>query len=250
MLDLLFPRLCLACDGTLGRGAELLLCARCRGQIRPVRPESVCATCLRTLPSTGPANPRCIDCLRRPRPLRRIVALWWYEPPLDLVIRALKYRRLEFLARPLVEEALAREPLARLETPDMLVPVPLSPLRRWRRGFNQAESLAAAVGWASGLPLVGALRRSPLPQVAQARLGRRERLSRDFSCQLRVPQAERDRLRDGSVLLMDDVVTTGSTLAACAELLVRYGARKVDALVLAATPRHALGGLPRLLDTS
>jgi len=117
------------------------------------------------------------------------------------------------------------------ESGTILIPVPLAKDRLRERGYNQAEELARAYGQQYGLPVQNLLvrHRSTLPQ---AKLGRQERLEnvRDaFSCAGSLPS---------SVMLVDDVATTLSTLHACAVALRAGGAQTVRGLVLARARRH------------
>jgi ComF family protein len=133
---------------------------------------------------------------------------------------------LRHLARLLAEEAPALLPLGAW---DALVPVPLHWSRRWRRGFNQAEVLARAVGRRHGLSvqrrLLRRVRATP-PQHGDA--GSRRRNVRDAFA---VPRA--DGCAGRSLLLIDDVFTTGATANACAAALRSAGATTVGVLTLA-----------------
>jgi len=110
---------------------------------------------------------------------------------------------------------------------DGLVPVPLHWLRRWRRGFNQAEVLARAVGARHRLPvLAGALARvRPTPQQHGDLEARRRNVREAF--------AVRAVVTGRRLLLVDDVFTTGATADACAAALLRAGAAEVGVLTLA-----------------
>lgn len=247
IVDRLSPPWCLHCRAGLADGhTPLLVCRRCRGLFRPVDTRSRCRCCLRELTAGRDAGPRCLACRSAP-PVDRLVAAWWYEPPLSDVLRRLKFGRLEALARPLVEAATARELTFVLEATERVVPVPLALWRRWNRGFNQAESLAGPLAERLGIPLTTALtRRTPVSR-RQARLGRRLR-QRIRQGGYLVREQYRGEIAGRSVLLVDDIVTTGATLAAAASALRAAGAREVLAFVIAATPRR--GPRPAPGDTS
>ncbi len=112
---------------------------------------------------------------------------------------------------------------------DALVPVPLYPVRRRERGFNQAEELAGVLGKHAGLPVWKALERIRATDT-QANLRRSERLRN---------QAGAYALKRGfdvagaRLLIIDDVFTTGATINACAQVLHKAGARRIDALTVA-----------------
>jgi ComF family protein len=133
---------------------------------------------------------------------------------------------LRHLARLLAEEA---PTYLSLRDWDGLVPVPLHWARRWRRGFNQAQVLADAVGRRHGLPVLGrTLRRVRATAFQQGDFGARRKNVRDaFATAAEAGVAGR------RLLLVDDVFTTGATVDACARTLMRAGAADVGVLTLA-----------------
>jgi len=154
------------------------------------------------------------------------------------VVRAFKFRRLDYLGRHfgdlLAGELLAERFAADLAAAgelDAIVPVPLHWRRRLHRGFNQAERIARPLARALGLPVVPYLRRirATPPQSLLGRPARIANLRRAF----RVSQPE--RLRGLSLLLVDDVATTGATLEAAAAVLRQAGAERVVAVTVART---------------
>ena len=242
LLDLFFPGFCLGCATRLRadlRSQPLLLCPRCRGQLRAVRARGRCPTCVRALPpAAGQAT--CAGCRSSPPPFDRLLAAWSYRPPLDRVLLALKFARLEFLAEDLVALAIDGEALGAAEPWDLAVPVPLAPWRRLARGFNQAERLAAALSTRLGLPCREALARRDLAPTPQTLLGGRQRRQlRPGRMRVRRPEQVRGR----RVLLVDDVATTGATLVAASATLIGAGAASVTAFAFALTP---LPGVARL----
>jgi ComF family protein len=141
----------------------------------------------------------------------------------------LKYEGQRHLARPLSElllDCLAARPLA----VDLLVPVPLDRGRGRERGYNQSALLAEPIGRALGLPLLaGALRRTRAtrPQVGLSARERRANVRGAFAC------ADPSAVEGRRVLVVDDVMTTGATLEACADALTAAGAAVVYGLVVA-----------------
>jgi ComF family protein len=137
------------------------------------------------------------------------------------------------LERPLGDLLAAAFP--RDERFDAIVPVPLHWTRRWRRGFNQSSLLAANLARRTGLPVVAALSRTRAT-AAQAGLShnaRRRNVGGSFQCR-RASQT----LRGKRVLLIDDVMTTGATGSACAQMLKRAGASRVALLTVARVDRR------------
>ncbi len=159
-----------------------------------------------------------------------------YEGALRELILLFKYGRVQALAAPLAR--LLRRAVPREERYDFVVPMPLHWKRRWWRGFNQAALLAREISRHTGVPMLKAARRVR-PTAVQAGLGRtarRRNVTGAFS--VRRPQAVRGK----RLLLIDDVMTTGATAAACARALKRAGAAKVSIVVLARAGRWASAG--------
>lgn len=172
----------------------------------------------------------CGACRRHPPAFDRLVAGWLYRPPLDAVIAALKFRRLEYLAPALGRELGERLGPA-LDGLDAVVPLPLHWRRRWLRGFDQAEAIAGGLAATIRLPLLPALRRvRSTPR--QMRLQRQARLRNPAGAFLAVQP-----VRGARLALIDDVATTGATLSEAARALRRGGAHEVIAAVVARTPR-------------
>jgi ComF family protein len=168
---------------------------------------------------------RCARCRRVPRQVSHARAIGGYDGALRAIVHALKYEGRRSLARPLA--ALMRERGASvLSGADVVVPVPLHRARRRERGFNQALDLARHLG----LPVSPALRRirATVPQTSLP-AGRRHRNVRGAFA----PTRAAARLRGLTVVLVDDVSTTGATLEACARTLRAEGSAEVRALTAA-----------------
>jgi ComF family protein len=174
---------------------------------------------------------RCGACLAHPPPFVGAVAAIAYAYPADRLIQRLKYGGRLALAVPLAD-LLAASVLDRLPSqplPDALVPVPLSAPRQRGRGFNQAAEIARAASARLGRPVLHALERHR-DAPAQATLSRRRRVANvrgAFRCV--------EPVRGLSLALVDDVMTTGATLAAAATALNQGGATRVAAWAVART---------------
>jgi ComF family protein len=231
LLHVLLPAPCLKCGEPLPAKAPLGLCAACRARLAPL-PLEACAVCAGLLDAfEPPPGYRCGACRERPPAYERLLALWLYRDPLDAVIQALKFGRLDYLGRHLavaLEEGLG----GRLGGFDAIVPVPLHWWRRISRGYNQAERIARPLAAYIGVPLLPALRRSR-PTRAQTSLGRTARAA-NLRNAFRVPRP--GRVQGLRLLLVDDVATTGATLDAAAAALIRAGADDVSAVVAGKTP--------------
>jgi len=232
LLHALLPAPCLGCGEPLpAAGTFLGLCTRCRAALAPLPPEA-CAVCSRPLAAQAlPADYRCGACRERPPAFDRLLALWSYRPPLDAVVRGLKFGRLDYLGRHLAT-ALAKGLAGRLPGFDRVVPVPLHWRRHLIRGYNQAERIARPLASLLEVPCDFTLcRRRATPP--QSLLGKSDRLA-NLRKAFRVPRPE--RVAGLRVLLVDDVATTGATLNAAASALRNAGAAAVTALVAGRTP--------------
>lgn len=215
----------------VGRLVDLALPAACAGCGR--EGAAICARCLpavrareRQPPGTpigtwgGPPNP--------------LLQLEWCAPFSGTVRRALhqlKYAGEQRLAEPL-GEAMARRWRAAGVGGELLVHVPVHEARRRERGFDQAELLARAAGRHLGLPVTGALERSRAT-AAQYRLDRSHRAANLAGAVRVVDRRARAVVQGRWVVLVDDVLTTGATLAACAGALLAAGAAAVSAVTVA-----------------
>lgn len=232
-LEAVLPRFCFGCSRPLAAApAPLGLCSLCRGRLEPVDPARACRGCLRALPPERSGDPVCLGCRREPPPFDRVVALWRYRPPIDAVLRAFKFGGLDYLGEALARSAVERPPVRRLAGVDLALPVPMPWTRRLERGYNQAERLARPLarelGIAYGEPLARRGRRRP-----QSGLDRTERRRLPVSS-FRV--SDPAVVAGASLLLIDDIFTTGSTARAAATALRAAGARRIEVLVAAWTP--------------
>jgi ComF family protein len=227
VLSVVLAPACAACDELLERPTHGPVCARCWQSILPLTPP-LCDCCGDPLPtwrSISVPLARCARCRRAARAVDRTRAIGPYDGALRAVIHALKYQGRRSLARPL--GGLMRHRGADvLEAAACVVPVPLHPSRRRERGFNQAADLARHLG----LPVVRALARTRATSAQTALpAAQRHRNVRDAFGVTRAGMA----LVGATVVLVDDVSTTGATLEACARALKRTGVGEVRALTAA-----------------
>jgi ComF family protein len=159
-----------------------------------------------------------------------------YEGTLRQLIHLYKYGRIETMWRPLADLLAAALPLD--ERCDAVIPVPLHWRKQWQRGFNQSELLAGAIARRRGIPAVRALRRVR-PTQTQAGLSNTER-RKNVAAAFQARRAA-GTLAGRRVLLIDDVMTTGSTAAACARVLKRAGVASVVLLTVARVDRRFEG---------
>ncbi len=189
---------------------------------------SRCAGCERT--GLGPLCPTCADVTPRPlaRPVEGVtegVSLGRYDGPLGAAVRRAKFGPDRGIAR-LLGMVLAREAAA-LGPVSCVVPAPSTAWSRLRRGFATAAVLAAPVARALDAPCAHVLWLSPGPRQSASRRAERRR---NLTGRLRASGGV-----SGHVLLIDDVLTTGATAAACARELLGAGARTVRLLTVCTT---------------
>jgi ComF family protein len=230
---------CVACRQALDSPLDGPVCHACWAAVRPPRPPT-CRVCGATLPSwrsISQALERCASCRRRAGAISAGASAGEYDGALRAIIHAFKYERRRSLAGPL--GAMMRlAGGAILDDAACVVPVPLHPWRRFRRGFNQAADLASLLD----RPVVHAVwRHRATRQQSGLTAGARRRNVRGAFAQSPVLSRRRRALLVGRVVvLVDDVRTTGATLDACAHVLLEAGAGEVRALTLAHAP--ARGG--------
>lgn len=227
---LVFPSFCRLCREPLDRPGERVVCGACLARLSP-RTGAACSRCGRFL-DTPAGEPVCARCLREEPPHSVHRSCGVYAGTLKDVILLFKYRRYAPLAIPLARfaaECLGADD--RLwQGADALVPVPLHPARRRERGFNQSRLLARELGRLKGIGVLDGdlIKTRNAPAQAGLRAADRERNVRKSYAARRL-----DRVRGRTLILVDDVTTTGATLRECARVLIEAGAREVRAITLA-----------------
>ena len=234
MLGLVFPDECRVCDAPLTGISRIPVCPSCLQQPVSYAPEFFCAACRTPFLNAYPLDERgiCRLCRLETSGYDAAYSFGLYEGPLRQMIQLFKYSGIETLAKPL-GEMLARA-LPRDERVDVIVPMPLHWRRRWQRGYNQAGLLARVLGRQTGLPVQSLLRRTQSTR-AQAGLSRRERRA-NVAAVFAVPRSA--AVSGKHVVLVDDVLTTGATAAACARALRQAGAARVLVLTVARADRR------------
>ena len=228
LLSLVLAPCCAACDTPLDRPALGCVCPACWASIHPLS-EPLCETCGDALPTwrvSPVAAKQCARCRRSPRVISAGRAIASYEGRLRDILHALKYGGRRSVAEPLGRWMAAAAPQI-IAGADFAIPVPLHFIRHYRRGFNQAEEIAQCVS----IPVLRALRRTrrTATQTELAEAQRHKNVRGAFAVRRRA----RARVRGATLVLIDDVSTTGATLDACARALVDAGAKEVRALTAA-----------------
>lgn len=227
-LDTLLPGHCALCATPSGHAA---LCAACENDL-PLPVGACCPRCA----EASPAHAVCASCLRDDPAYDASIAAWPYAFPIDHLVQALKFRQ-HLLLGPWFADHIARLIGHGGGLIDAVVPMPLHPARLARRGYNQAIEIARPLARRLDRPLLldTCRRTRETPQQATLdRASRRENLVGAFSCS--------GDLSGQTLLLVDDVMTTGASAHAVAQALKAAGAARVLVAVAARAHRAAAGG--------
>ena len=216
----LIPPACLLCGAPAGTER---LCAGCLADL-PWHTQPQCPQC--ALPTPG--GERCGACLKHPPAFGRTHAALAYAFPLDRMIPRLKYHG-QLAVAPALGECLT-DTVASMPRPDRLIAMPLHAQRIRERGFNHASEIARVVAQRLGVPLDTAscrrIRDTP-PQMGLKHDARRRNVRGAFACS--------DDVRGQRIALVDDVMTTGTSLDELAKTLRQAGAASVETWVVART---------------
>jgi len=271
LFSLVFPSDCRVCGDPLKTISRVPVCPGCLEEPQPMATEFFCASCKTPFVNHHPLDEtgRCTLCRLGLSGYDAVYSYGSYEGALRKLIHVFKFEKVHTLARPLgnlLSRALPRE-----QRFDAVVPMPLHWRRRWDRGFNQSELLAREIARRWNVPVMKAIRRvkSTPPQAGLTNAKRRANVAGAFSAarplrrglRFVIPTSKRRtvmnalsrvrflrpfsklflqprRLDGARVLLIDDVLTTGATAAACARALKRAGAAHVTLLTVARTDRR------------
>lgn len=231
--DFCFPPVCKVCDEPADAAP---LCAACLEKLRRLELSAACARCALPIAEHGAPCPHCAG--RGLRPFEHVLRLGAFADPIRPIIHALKFHRAWGLGEFLADRAYAQPAVAELlASCDVIVPVPLHPLRQVERGYNQAEVIAGRLARLSRRPMARCAVRlvhTAAQTDVKSRAERVANLRRAFGLiDARAVHARR-------VVLVDDVRTTAATLRAFGRCLKRAAPASLDAVVIAATdPRHA-----------
>lgn len=228
-LQIVLPSWCVACDRPLPwRRRTASVCAECWASL-PKIDGPRCASC--ALPWEGPwdgSSFLCVGCLTDPLPLDWCDAWGHYRGSLERVLHAFKFERHDFL-----DEALGELLEERVREHgdggfDVIVPVAMHPTKERRRGYNQAELLSHVLARRLVVDCAPSLLERRIERAPQSTLPRRER-----EANVRHAFVAAARAKGQSILLVDDICTTGQTIRACATALLAQGAVRVCAVAVA-----------------
>lgn len=252
LTNLILPPNCVICNQRLTGDENNVLCSTCNPEFTTsdkLRLESdstlsddqssglrsllTCDICGERSTKWGHFPERCIACYLWPLPVRRVRSLWRYSNQAKAIIKALKYGMRRPLARyisDILVKAVADEKcFAPDDNWDIIVPLPSSSASLRSRGFSHIALISRGVSRHLNVPLHLWALRSIRPRKPQASLSLEERHGNVYQAFT----ADRSKVNDKRVLLIDDVITTGASIWSAADSLLQAGARSVDALTLA-----------------
>ncbi|PIU68608.1 MAG: ComF family protein [Armatimonadetes bacterium CG07_land_8_20_14_0_80_40_9] len=242
LIDLVFPPRCLVC----GKKSEETFCPDCQEKIKKISPP-FCVSCGKKAEGVIVMPSLCGQCRVRPPCFSSARAIGGYEGTLREAIHKFKYqgkKRLAIDLGKLMVEYLRKEKEDFPQTPikehqfppyqeiDCLVPVPLHPSRLRERGFNQSELLAEVIRKDLGIPLLNDTLLRIKATQSQTKLSREERI-KNVKGAFAIIDA--DSFSNKTILLIDDMFTTGETINECAKALKEAKVKKIAVLTLART---------------
>ena len=226
LLEFFLPRMCLFCGVPVGETAAVAVCPDCEARIAWVA-SPLCTCCGRVFGSRDGADRVCGDCQADPPPFARALAAALYDGPVAQAITRFKFAR-QMAVLPVMQHWLQRPGCLELvAAADLLAPVPLHPKRIKHRGFNQSLLLARAFPGAAVARDLVVRTRHTAPQVGLNPRERQHNVKGAFAV------SDPVSVKGHSVLLIDDLYTTGSTVKECARVLLKAGARRVEVLTVA-----------------
>jgi len=229
LLHFLFPSRCYCCEKFLGEGQQGI-CPDCLCKIQWIEPP-FCSICGTPFVSKEADTHPCGSCITHKKYFTIARALGCYEGPLRTAIHRWKYQEKTPLTSFFGERM--EKGLYRYWDPppfDLLIPVPLHPKRLRERGFNQSLLLVKELSHRTGIPYEKRLlqkKRQTLPQVELSGREREKEVRNSFRI------IKREALRGKTILLVDDVYTTGATVNECAKVLLAAGAERIDVFTIA-----------------
>jgi ComF family protein len=226
-LDIALPTLCVSChEPVAGEG----VCAACWAKLSFIAPPFCARLGIPFVYDPGPGF-LSMEAIASPPAYQRARAAVGYDDVARIMVHALKYQDRTDLA-PTMGRWMARAGCELLGEADALVPVPLHWRRSWSRRYNQSGALAHIISRETRLPVVGDTLRRVRPTLQQIGLSKSDR-ALNVQGAFKVPLEKKSSIQGRRIVLVDDVLTSGATVDACARALLRARAAQVDVLVFA-----------------
>ncbi len=226
-LDIALPTLCVSCrEPVAGEG----VCAACWAKLSFIAPPFCARLGIPFVYDPGPGL-LSMQAIADPPAYQRARAAVRYEDVARTMVHALKYQDRTDLA-PIMGRWMARAGQELLSDADALIPVPLHWRRGWSRRYNQSGALARVIAKSANLPVTGDALRRVRPTLQQVGLSKADR-ALNVQGAFKVPPEKKSIVQGRRIVLIDDVLTSGATVDACARALLRARAASVDVLVFA-----------------
>lgn len=227
-LSLIYPPLCLHCHQKLLEG-DLLLCDRCLDLLQIITPADRCHHCFSE--NIHPSLHLCQECQSSPSVHEGLASVFDFVGPAASLVKKMKYHNMPYLAEGMGAYMTAQFCQLDWPIPDYIIPVPISLSHQFQRGYNQSTLLASSLSRHLNRPLLEPLKRRN-GDYSQARLNREQRKS--LKEEAFVLESTSD-IADKTLLLVDDVMTTGSTLRCCLQALQEGHPKSLYALTFCRT---------------
>jgi ComF family protein len=229
-LDFIFPPQCLTCDSLVGTHGSL--CLTCWQAVKFIT-DPMCHACGQPFEYTIGEQALCGECLKELPPFASARSVFVYDEHSRALVTKLKFSDQLYLAS-VFGPWLAKTGALMIGESHIIAPVPLSYRRFVSRRYNQAALLARALAQKTHLPVIPDLlvrKKHTAPQTGLSRRQREDNVKSAFA----VNPRQQSAIKGKTVLLIDDVLTTGSTVSACTRALIKAGAMRVNVLTLART---------------
>ena len=230
-MNLVWPTRCLVCGGE----AESYFCAACKAKVALPDEKLRCPICGRVMMLPGAAGTvaeACAKCRAQKPAFDKARTVTAYRAPVSSLVARFKYNGATYLAPDFTDllEACVKKSFAG-DLPHTVCPVPLYAARFRHRGYNQADYLSRGLAWRMGTDHEPELLRRMRPTLSQTTKNARERHD-NLAGVFQSPPELRHRVYGRNILLVDDVMTTGSTFDECAAALKANGAAKIYAIAV------------------
>ncbi len=226
-LHLIYPPLCIHCEELLSDQFSTL-CTSCLAHLELINAKERCPLCFSS--EIENFSSLCTLCCQQPPLLNGTAAAFDYSGPAATLVKLLKYEQKPYLAEGCAAYLATQFLQLEWPMPDFLVPVPIPWIRYLERGYNQSFLLAEALGKLLNRPTLNALKRKS-GDYSQASLSRQQRTELNSSSIL-LHSDSIPHIMDKSILLIDDVLTTGSTLQRCSQALLAGCPKSLYALTV------------------
>ena len=229
ILNILFPKglKCVFCGDDINTNLPECLCDNCRKEL-PFIEGKICAKCGNRIYDEGDY---CIDCKLLERSFEKVISVFWYSDKIVAKVHQFKYENAKYLAQPFANLMFKKWQEQNIDF-DYIIPVPICDKRLKARGYNQSELLANEFSKLINKPILKDYLKRIKETQTQVELDKQERAE---NLKDAFQMVKRAGIRNKTILLIDDVCTTGATANECAKKILSAGAKKVYVMTFART---------------